>query len=367
MATTETLNKLTRLKHLVDLGNRTKTELDALDAQIQELVTVGGEPNVIEEIQVNGVKQAVSNKIVNILMATKVSALTNDADYQTGAEVASAIQAAIAATGHAHFETAASVPSASAAKDNVLYLVMNSKTNHYDIYAKVGGEVVRIDDTTVDLSAYSTTEQVNALISAAISALKIGDYAKAADLTAAVGRISAVEGKLNGISTTVVDYVTSAISALKIGDYAKASTVTALAERVTTLEGKAHQHSNKSLLDTYTQTEANLADAVSKKHSHSNKTVLDGITAQNITDWNDAVSKEHEHSNKTVLDGITSAKVNAWNAAEQNAKNYADGLASNYDAAGAAATAESNAKAYVDNMIASDAEVTSALNTVFGA
>ncbi len=38
-----------------------------------------------------------------------------------------------------------------------------------------------------------------------------------------------------------------------------------------------HTHSNKSLLDTYTQTEGNLADAVSKKHTHSNKTVLDGI------------------------------------------------------------------------------------------
>lgn len=46
-----------------------------------------------------------------------------------------------------------------------------------------------------------------------------------------------------------------------------------------------HSHSNKSLLDTYTQTEANLADAVSKKHSHSNKSVLDGITAANVTAW----------------------------------------------------------------------------------
>lgn len=38
-----------------------------------------------------------------------------------------------------------------------------------------------------------------------------------------------------------------------------------------------HSHSNKSLLDTYTQTEANLSDAVTKKHTHSNKTILDQI------------------------------------------------------------------------------------------
>jgi hypothetical protein len=36
--------------------------------------------------------------------------------------------------------------------------------------------------------------------------------------------------------------------------------------------------------------------------------------------------------------------------AEQNAKNYADGLASNYDAAGAATTAENNAKSYADGL-----------------
>lgn len=34
---------------------------------------------------------------------------------------------------------------------------------------------------------------------------------------------------------------------------------------------------------------------------------------------------DHEHVNKAVLDGITADKVNAWDAAEQNAKDYADG------------------------------------------
>ena len=55
----ETLNKLTRLQHLVDLGTRTKNELNALDAKIQEVVNAGGQPNVIEEIWLNGVKQTV--------------------------------------------------------------------------------------------------------------------------------------------------------------------------------------------------------------------------------------------------------------------------------------------------------------------
>lgn len=45
----------------------------------------------------------------------------------------------------------------------------------------------------------------------------------------------------------------------------------------------------------------------------------------------------HTHGNKAVLDGISAEKVSAWNAAEQNAKNYADGLknAMNADISGA--------------------------------
>ena len=46
-----------------------------------------------------------------------------------------------------------------------------------------------------------------------------------------------------------------------------------------------------------------------------------------------------------VFDGYGSAAT-----AEQNAKNYADGLASNYDASGSATTAENNAKSYADSL-----------------
>lgn len=63
--------------------------------------------------------------------------------------------------------------------------------------------------------------------------------------------------------------------------------------------GKAHEHANKALLDTYTQTEANLADAVAKKH---------------------------EHANKAELDKIAEGDKAKWDAAEKNAKDYAEGL-----------------------------------------
>lgn len=119
------------------------------------------------------------------------------------------------------------------------------------------------------------------------------------DATAMNSAITALEGIVDGIGgdgekATVVEYVTDAIAALKIGDYAKAADLTALAGRVTTLEGKAHTHSNKALLDTYTQTEVDLADAVAKKHEHTNKTVLDGITAEKVTAWDKVSEKAND-------------------------------------------------------------------------
>lgn len=64
----------------------------------------------------------------------------------------------ISKAGHARFEVAEAIPDASAAQENIMYLVMNDKTQHYDIYAKVGDKMELLDDTTVDLSGYVQKE-----------------------------------------------------------------------------------------------------------------------------------------------------------------------------------------------------------------
>ncbi len=156
--------KLTNLAALQELSKRieqdyaTKESVNSLSERVDDLVTAGGEPNVIETVKVNGVAQEVTEKAVDIKVPTKVSDLTNDSAFQTNTEVAQAIQTAISKTGHAVFKKVDAVPEAAAAEDNVLYLVMNSKTKHYDIYAKVENEVVLLDDTTVDLTNYVEKE-----------------------------------------------------------------------------------------------------------------------------------------------------------------------------------------------------------------
>ena len=125
------------------------------------------------------------------------------------------------------------------------------------------------------------------------------------DATAMNSAIVALEAIVDGIGgdgekATVVEYVTDAIAALKIGDYAQAADLTTIAGRVTTIERMAHTHINGELLDEYTQTEADLADAVAKKHEHSNKTVLDGITAEKVTAW-DKVSEKANNADLATI------------------------------------------------------------------
>lgn len=88
------------------------------------------------------------------------------------------------------------------------------------------------------------------------------------------GDASAMNAAIEALQTKVGDssvqsQITDAINDLKNGDIKLAI------DRITALEANTHTHANKALLDTYTQTEANLADAVAKKHSHANKTELD--------------------------------------------------------------------------------------------
>ena len=158
------VEKLTKLKSLKQLAEKinadfaTKTELNTLSGKVDGLITAGGEPNVITAIKVNGTAQTIADKAVDLAVPVKLSELTNDSGFQTSSEVSAAISAAISQSGHAVFQKVDAVPEAADAQDNILYLVMNNQTNHYDIYAKVGEEVVLLDDTTVDLSGYVAKE-----------------------------------------------------------------------------------------------------------------------------------------------------------------------------------------------------------------
>lgn len=69
---------------------------------------------------------------------------------------------------------------------------------------------------------------------------------------------------------------------------------------------KRHSHTNKALLDSYTQTNSNLALAVSQTHSHANYNIINAYTNSN-TAISGAIANSHTHTNKTLLDGYTNS------------------------------------------------------------
>lgn len=154
---------LAKLADLKALGTKQKEVADALAERIDTLESVGSQANVIETIKVNGTAQAIKDKAVDITVPTKTSQLENDKKFQTDTEVSSAIQTAISKSGHASYQKVSAVPAVDAAQENILYLVMNTTTKHYDIYAKIKGDgdtytMEQLDDTTVDLSGYVEKE-----------------------------------------------------------------------------------------------------------------------------------------------------------------------------------------------------------------
>lgn len=110
---------------------------------------------ILEQIKLEGELKELLFKGQNVIVTyngeeTTLAAVI--AGVPTTAAMNAAIAGAISASGHAHFETAEAAPTPETAQENVLYLVKNAATNHYDIYAKVGDTVELLDDTTVDIT-----------------------------------------------------------------------------------------------------------------------------------------------------------------------------------------------------------------------
>ena len=120
-------------------------------------------------------------------------------------------------------------------------------------------------------------------------------------------RGNTVQKILNNISSSISGAVTTVeemketVEGLEesVGDLSE--TVSGLSETVGVLEESAHTHNNKALLDTYNQSNTDLAVAVLNSHYHDNKGLLDSYTQEN-EDIVVAVQLAHDHDNKSLLD-----------------------------------------------------------------
>ena len=146
------MSKHTTLDQLKMLAQRSKTEIDKVDAkvdklaeQVNEMATIGGEPNVITEIQANGTALEVKEKAVDI-----------------GPTIASAV----AAADHLSYKKVSSLddidPEGEGA-DKFIYLVPKDDAedgDQYDEYMVLEGAVEHVGSTKIDLSGYVKAEDI---------------------------------------------------------------------------------------------------------------------------------------------------------------------------------------------------------------
>ena len=177
-----------------------QADLDALQAEVDEIVSEGGEPNTIEtvkvngtaltpdankavdvtvptstsdltndgdgtsnfatesyvqqnggkidKITVNGTEQAITNKTVALTVPTKASDLTNDSGYQTASDVSGSISTALA-NGSDPYQTESDVDSAIASAVSSAYKYKGSVANQAALPAsgQSVGDVYDVQDT----------------------------------------------------------------------------------------------------------------------------------------------------------------------------------------------------------------------------
>lgn len=236
-----------------------------------------------------------------------------------------------------------------------------------------GDQLAAVDSgiTADKVAAYDETKQTvdnffssDAAIEGAIDTLKeIANYIAtdkegAADITARVG---ALEGKVDveKVSTAIsgaieaqglkalakkdtvatADIDDKAVTKAKLADSVQAS----LALADTALQ--SHQDiSGKA--DTATMT-AELAKKVDKVTGYSLVADVEIARLAEVDNYNDAEVRGLIKDNADEISAIKNADTGIL----KQAKDYADSLADNYDAAGAAGTAESNAKGYADGLV----------------
>lgn len=182
-----------------DLTNDLKSNYDAAYTHSQAAhAPADAEKNVIVGLTVNGTPVSVdgTSRVAAITVATKVSELTNDSDFQSATQVTtaintalesyytktqtdSAIATAVADAAHLKYEIVTDLPT-SEISTTTIYLKSNGQTGNQNVYTEymyLNNAWEIIGDTFVDMANYYTKTQVDSQIETALAA-----YVKTSDM-----------------------------------------------------------------------------------------------------------------------------------------------------------------------------------------
>ena len=174
-------NGLTKLAALQDLAEQiaadyaTKAALEQVSNRVEEIATVGGEPNVITAVKNNGEALPIADKAVDI---------------------GASISAAVAAADHLQRKKVASVDDIDPAvqgADRFIYMVPKAEGKNgdkFDEYMIIDGAVEPVGDWAVDLSGYQLKEEGKGLYPDAdkekLAGLTVATDAEVAEMLAGV-------------------------------------------------------------------------------------------------------------------------------------------------------------------------------------
>ena len=183
------------------------------------------------------------------------------------------------------------------------------------------------------------------------------------EVAADTGELVIKSHELNGNASTVatIDVVSHAELDAKLADWvSKTELVEALAAYVTTASFEEFKTANTAAIADAKKAGTDAAAAL-ETYKTANDAALAGVkaTAEAATTIEAVEAKGYAVATDVAgeiarVEGLVSAEAARADAAEkkalEDAKAYADGLAGNYDASGAAAAAEAAAKAYADGL-----------------
>lgn len=214
---TTKLVKLAALKALAEKVNSDytkKTDFDALNKQVQGLVTAGGEPNVLTSVKVNGVALAIAEKAVDILIATGTA---NGTLAVNGADIAVKGLAALAYKAQV----------SESDLDSALTAVLAAKAAKADVDTLIGsdtGKSVRTianEELAAQLIPESAQESLDTLAKIAAWIQEHPD--DAATMNAAITKLNGIVAGIGGEEddyATVIAAIEGKISAAQSAIYA---------------------------------------------------------------------------------------------------------------------------------------------------
>lgn len=115
------------------------------------------------------------------------------------------------------------------------------------------------------------------------------------------GAIDALEGLVG--EKSVATQISEAIAAENLAQYAKDADLDAAVERLEALEAIDHEHANKAELDLIASGDKAKWDAAAAiAHEHANAEVLSGITAEKVAAWDAAEANAKSHAETKVTE-----------------------------------------------------------------